>query len=398
MVFGAPDAEVPSHERRSGGLTGRGGEESTEGSSRRPIGGDRPGASPESVRGGEDTSGRSKASWRSFCGRIHFFEAFAVVNAIVVLVVIRIRVGWIGWRAIGATLWMGTAYTVAMILLALVFRTVQRILVDRNVLPAFLATVRNVSPLFLLRVLIGWSAASFGYMWLKLMIPLLRNGTYDAALWRLDILLHGGAPPARPALDLLSRFGLLFPLDTFYASFLGLVTIVFSWYLLDRDAAYRIRFVNGLVLVWILGAWLYLAVPALGPCYVHPGLFRPFWSDMPLARLSQVYLQHNFRRILYSRTMGMIPAPFNPGAGIAAFPSLHVATWAYYLFATARRGRWPVVVFTIMTLTTLVGPVATGWHYAVDGYAGIVVAGLSAWLGAKIPPSILACFRSDLST
>ena len=59
--------------------------------------------------------------------------------------------------------------------------------------------------------------------------------------------------------------------------------------------------------------------------------------------------------------------------GIAAFPSIHVAMPALYALATHGRWRW---VWWGFTGLTLVGSVALGWHYAVDGYAGILL----AWL------------------
>ena len=59
--------------------------------------------------------------------------------------------------------------------------------------------------------------------------------------------------------------------------------------------------------------------------------------------------------------------------GIAAMPSIHVAMPA--LYALASRGAWRVLWWGFTALT-LVGSVALAWHYAVDGYAGILL----AWL------------------
>jgi hypothetical protein len=57
---------------------------------------------------------------------------------------------------------------------------------------------------------------------------------------------------------------------------------------------------------------------------------------------------------------------------IAAMPSLHVATaCSFYLVARAsdrRLGR----AFAIFLLLMLISSVHLGWHYAIDGYAGIL--------------------------
>lgn len=66
------------------------------------------------------------------------------------------------------------------------------------------------------------------------------------------------------------------------------------------------------------------------------------------------------------------------GIGISAFPSLHVAgaTWiALTLAATDRR---LAVVGLVYASAIAVGSVLLGWHYALDGIAGIAIA-LIAW-------------------
>jgi membrane-associated phospholipid phosphatase len=64
--------------------------------------------------------------------------------------------------------------------------------------------------------------------------------------------------------------------------------------------------------------------------------------------------------------------------GISAMPSMHLATttlMACYAFQNSRALGWAMVGFLAVIL---VGSVALGWHYAVDGYAGIALA-LVCW-------------------
>lgn len=57
--------------------------------------------------------------------------------------------------------------------------------------------------------------------------------------------------------------------------------------------------------------------------------------------------------------------------GIAAMPSLHVAVCSLYFFFF--KGRYKLLgwVTGIYLCLILFGSVALGWHYLVDGYAGI---------------------------
>jgi hypothetical protein len=144
----------------------------------------------------------------------------------------------------------------------------------------------------------------------------------------------------------------------------------------------RRRFMSSCVFLWTLGAWIYMAVPALGPIYAFPQVWHDLLDEMPRARAAQIALWENYQRILAGRTGGL--RRFNPTLGVAAMPSLHVG--AHWLFAlwSRRRARVLFVPFVIATLLTLIGSILTGWHYAVDAYVGILL----AWL----------CFRLSVVT
>jgi len=304
----------------------------------------------------------------------YLFEILAVGNAALSLIVIGHEVGWLSWRAVWATLSMGTLYSIAMIVVALAMRAGMHILRERRVLPAFLRAVQGVDAVLLLRILVASSLTMFGYMWLKLLLPLLRTATEDATLWRLDLLFHHGVPPAAFLLPLLSRFDVLFIVDLHYGSYLLITLMVFSWAVTDPDRDRIVRFVNGYLLLWVMGGWLYLAFPALGPCYIHREVFRPFAIKMPIASLAQDYLWQNYQRVLMTRTTGVLAAPFNPGAGIAAFPSLHVGVHFFFFLSNISRGWLVRMVFLGMAMMTILGSVVTGWHYAIDAYAGVLLA------------------------
>ena len=59
--------------------------------------------------------------------------------------------------------------------------------------------------------------------------------------------------------------------------------------------------------------------------------------------------------------------------GIAAFPSLHVGMIVLFTLALRRYGPvfWCLAVYSLIVQ---IGSVALGWHYAIDGYAGALLA------------------------
>jgi membrane-associated phospholipid phosphatase len=65
-------------------------------------------------------------------------------------------------------------------------------------------------------------------------------------------------------------------------------------------------------------------------------------------------------------------------AGISAMPSMHVATSVLMALYAARHARWAGWIMWIFAGLIQIGSVHLGWHYAVDGYLGGIVA-LAAW-------------------
>ena len=65
-------------------------------------------------------------------------------------------------------------------------------------------------------------------------------------------------------------------------------------------------------------------------------------------------------------------------AGISAMPSMHVATSVLMALYAGTHARWAGWVMAVFALLILLGSVQLGWHYAVDGYAGALIA-WGAW-------------------
>ena len=71
----------------------------------------------------------------------------------------------------------------------------------------------------------------------------------------------------------------------------------------------------------------------------------------------------------------------NPGGGISAMPSMHVAVSLW--LALVMQAYFPRLQFLGWAYFTviLIGSVHLGWHYAVDGIVASAIA-IAAWLSA----------------
>ncbi len=259
-------------------------------------------------------------------------------------------------------------------------------LARRASLSGYLRTV--VSPAWLLltaRIWIVCLLFTFTYFWMKVSVPLVNWRLWDEQLWRLDRLLHFGVQPSVFWPALVDGTPLVAALETWYGWWIATMMFGLGFFCAWPQDGVRRRFMLSTVLLWLVGAWLYTAVPAVGPIYVHPEAWSGLESRMPGARGAQEMLWENYQRMLAGREWPL--ARFNPTRGVAALPSLHVG--GHWLLALwARRSARPLFVPALLaTLATFVGSIVTGWHYAVDGYAGVLLAQLAYWTAWRLEPA-----------
>lgn len=259
------------------------------------------------------------------------------------------------------------------------------IAVRRRSLRDYLRTVASARWLLLaLRIGVACILFTFTYFWLKVSVPLVHWTLWDPALWKIDRLLHGGLSPSIFLARLVDGTIMVSVLERWYGWWIVSMMLGLGFFCALPDELERRRFMLSTVLLWLLGACLYTALPAVGPIYTHPEVWQGLESDMPATRQAQAALWENYQRILKGRTEPL--RRFNPTRGVAAFPSLHVAGhWLLLLWAW-RTARPLFVPFLIGTLLTLAGSIVTGWHYAVDGYAGILLAQGVYWIGVRLEP------------
>jgi hypothetical protein len=246
---------------------------------------------------------------------------------------------------------------------------------------------RVVSPAWLVlwgRLFVAYALFNYVYFWIKVCVPLLNHRLWDPLLWRIDRVVHLGLSPSVLAAELFEGSFLLPWLDRWYGLWILTVmgTVVFLAAAPRQDL--RRSFLLSCALLWTLGAAVYLALPAVGPIYTDPEVFAPVLDDLQRARSGHAALWENYQRMLAGRE-GQLYA-FNPTRGVAAMPSLHVGAHVLFFLWTRRFFRPLSPLFLAASVLTFVASVVTGWHYAVDGWAGAGLAVLSYGLARRFEP------------
>jgi hypothetical protein len=318
--------------------------------------------------------------------RPRVYEVVAVLNTLAVLVLLRAVGGFpaVPWGLLaGVRVFLGPL--ALFVVGALALRTLWIALRDgRGRARRFLGVQLRPASIFdLARLLAVSGLVYFGHVWLKVQVPFLNPRLYDAGLARLDATLHVGLNPGPLALGLFPWPDLWRAIDGYYAAFVPLTVAGLAWFLTTPSIPARARFAAGFAYLWMAGAWLYVAIPSLGPCYVFPSDYAAAAGNFPLQTAVQKLLIGHYRMLLAAasrhETIRIVPL-----FGIGAMPSLHVAAHGFLALFAWRRSRPLFLFFVAATLLTFYGSLVTGWHYAVDGYAGLLLAVVCWRLGEGI--------------
>lgn len=219
-------------------------------------------------------------------------------------------------------------------------------------------------------------AWNFGF--LEALIPVLNKFSWDQTFADWDRWLHLGRAPwewLQPVLG----FPIVTALLSFaYAAwFFVLYAVNVAQAFLRRDPLIRMQYLLCSVLIWIvIGNVLGTVLSSAGPEYFGrvTGLDDPFRPLMDyLHRANEIWpvytvgLQERMWRLyLVNGAGGMI------NGNVSAMPSLHVATaFSFYLVARAMHP-WLGKVLGVFVAITLIATIHLAWHYAIDGYAGVL--------------------------
>ncbi len=326
---------------------------------------------PRNGRGSEPLYHRSRLNvWKPLHGP-YFFELFALANFFLIGVLLLPLT-----PAVFTSLPTFTAQMGGVLLAELATGVVVRLAAGwfDGSARAYLAVLR--SPRWLLdtaRLIVFAILIAHTYGWIKLMIPFLHPRLYDQQLWNFETALFGGYSPTVLVLSLFSNPPLMRFIDAAYGSvFILSMNIAYSYFLSAPSRRLRVAFSDSSALLWLIGAWIYVAVPSLGPGYRFHDLWRPYAALMPETQYAQRLLLENYELVIdrakhVSRAVDVL-------LGIAAFPSLHVAFETFVLLWLRRLWRYGEIGFGICAVLIFIGSVVTGWHYLIDSIAGIALA------------------------
>ena len=234
--------------------------------------------------------------------------------------------------------------------------------------PAFIANALHTLLIFLI------FAPAFGY--LKSQISVVIPFRFDAALVEIEQLLHFGRQPWE---WLQPVFG--YPMLTWLISwsyslwFVIMLGFYFGLGSSTRNPALRHQYILATILTWGIGGNLMaMFFSSAGPCYVGLIGMTPDPYAPLMAYLDSASQHYNITALHVQDMLWKDHATGAHTLGISAFPSMHVASAALFALAGRAIDRRLGWVMTGFAVVILIGSVHLGWHYAVDGYASIILA------------------------
>jgi hypothetical protein len=214
-----------------------------------------------------------------------------------------------------------------------------------------------------------------GFSVLKGAIAVVSPFAWDAALSDLDRALHFGRLPHEWLGPLLRPLPLAVLNFLYNVWFFLLVVGWLGAMVAIRRQELRHRYLMAFMLTWFVGGFLVACgFSSAGPCYyarVGLGdLYAPLMAKLHAAEAEHGIWAVNTQNLLWEGFTG----ERRGSAGISAFPSMHVASATLFVLAARHLGRALLVAALGFWGAILVGSVALGWHYAVDGYAATLIA------------------------
>jgi hypothetical protein len=204
------------------------------------------------------------------------------------------------------------------------------------------------------------------------------NEPRDQMLLDWDRWLFLGHSPAVLLHDLLGQNVAAYVLMLIYESFGTMVLIA-----IPMPLVFSTRIRDGFVAIasglwiWIFGVACYYLIPSLGPFQSAPEEF---------AGLPHTMIQDTQARYMDQRAHLLAdPQAHDAYAQVSAFASLHVGVTCVIFLMCAYYGlRRTTIAMGVFLLGTIIATVYLGWHFFVDDPAGIAIAVLSCYLGAKM--------------
>ena len=213
---------------------------------------------------------------------------------------------------------------------------------------------------------------------MKSVIPLMNPYSWDIAFMELDRLLHFGQDPWQLLQPL---FGSTAPTLTLNFIYNLWFFVMFGFWLASgwtqEDNGWERQFLLSFIWCWIIGGTILAIIfSSMGPAFYD---LVNTSSNPYAAQMSFLQGINETHEVLALGTQDILREGYlNPSSGglsgISAMPSLHNATSTLFMLAAYRIHKIFGHVMLAFLACIIIGSVHLVWHYAVDAYAGIIIA------------------------
>lgn len=234
--------------------------------------------------------------------------------------------------------------------------------------------------------LLGCLIFSAGFSLFKTAIPYIQPFYADPLFAGMDKSLHFGTDPW----VLTHKFSEIIPAQWVVFAYFALWSLPASFLpmilaITDPDTCRQNRFLVLHVLCWMgLGNVVALAFSSVGPVYYDRLLETSRFPDLIAALKTSGISATVLGKVQDNLWLSYAENHQSIGSGISAFPSVHVGVATVFALYLAERSRYLAPVGILFLMVILFCSVYIGWHYAVDGYASILLI-VVAWFLLRRP-------------
>lgn len=212
---------------------------------------------------------------------------------------------------------------------------------------------------------------------------------WDAEFAALDALMLGGAPAWKTLHPLLGSPPVTRLLDFAYTLWIPFVFVFWAAISSVRgiDPALARQYRLATLFAWIVaGVGLASAFASLGPVFAERArlAFAPDYAPL-FAYLENLAGGRLGAMMTADMLWNIHTGAWNGPGGISAMPSMHNLQAALFAIAAFRIDRRLGFAMTTYAAAIFAGSIHLGWHYMVDGLAGLALAPVFWWAAGKIP-------------